>query len=479
MKDERSTNPARPGLCVATLIMLAIAAHPCAAQTPLRYDAIHSGTPWFDQRGLPVSAHGAGIVKDGDTYYLYGEAHRDMTNAFAGFNCYSSSDLVNWRFEKVALPVQSSGPLGPNTVGERPKVMRSPATGEYVMFMHADAMDYRGQFVGYATSKTVTGPYTFHGPLRFGGEPIRKWDMGTFQDKDGSGYVLLHGGDIYRLADDYKSIREHVNKAMALGFESPALFRKDDTYFFVGSDLTGWERNDNYYYTAGSLHGPWTRRGFVAPEGTLTWNSQVTFVLPIQGARGTTFMFMGDRWSYPRQASAATYVWQPLEVEGEKLAIPTYRSAWRIDMARGTIKARRVGHEIIGASDRRVRFVGAWKEASTGKAAHQVSVDKQASFSVRFTGTQASLSSMMRPDGGYARVTLRNAEAAEVLSATIDMYSRYTTSNTLFVTPLLPRGTYTIDVSAMGDGWFWINKKGDRSGSAGHAISFDRLEVRK
>lgn len=173
----------------ALLLFLALAGA-ASAQMPGRYDAVHSGPPWFDQQGLPVSAHGAGIVREGDTWYLFGEAHRDMTNAFAGFHCYSSTDLVNWRFESVVLPVQASGALGPNTV---------------------------------------------------------------------------------------------------------ALFRKDDTYYFLGSNLTGWERNDNHHYTAKSLAGPWTKQGLVAPPGTLTWNSQVTFVLPVTGTHGTTFMFMGDR----------------------------------------------------------------------------------------------------------------------------------------------------------------------------------------
>jgi hypothetical protein len=207
---------------VAALLLLPALVAPADARTSGSYDAVHSGTPWFDQRGLPVSAHGGGIIKDGGRWYLFGEAHRDMTNAFAGFNCYSSGDLVNWRFERVALPVQASGALGPDTVGERPKVMRSPATGEYVMFMHVDSIDYRGQFVGYATARTVTGPYAFRGPLLFDDKPIKKWDMGAFQDADGAGYVLLHGGDIYRLADDFRSVRAHVNKAMAEGFESPA-----------------------------------------------------------------------------------------------------------------------------------------------------------------------------------------------------------------------------------------------------------------
>lgn len=464
------------GLLVLAVVQVA------AAQMPGRYDAVHSGTPWFDQQGLPVSAHGAGIVKEGDTWYLFGEAHRDMTNAFAGFHCYSSTDLVNWRFESVALPVQASGALGPNTVGERPKVMRSPATGEYVMFMHADAIDYRGQFVGYATADRVTGPYTFRGPLLFDGEPIRKWDMGAFQDRDGAGYVLLHGGDIYRLHDDYRSIRSHVNRAMAPhGFESPALFRKDDTYYFIGSNLTGWERNDNYYYTARALSGPWTKQGLVAPESTLTWNAQTTFVLPVAGSQGTTFMFMGDRWSYPRQYSAATYVWQPLVVDGERLSMPAFHDAWRIDTARGVVTPGPVAAESIGAGDARVRYAGAWQQApaSAGMPAHRVADAGGASFSVTFSGAQATLYSVARRDGGYARILLRDGQGRQILEATVDMYSQYPASSVKFVTPLLAPGTYTLSAQVVGDGWYWVNKKGERSGSRGHAISFERLAVRK
>mgnify|MGYP007085008273 CR=1 FL=1 len=39
---------------------------------------------------------------------------------------------------------------------------------------------------------------------------------------------------------------------------------------------------------------------------------------------------MGDRWSYPHQASAATYVWMPLQVDGTKISIPEYWQAWDI-----------------------------------------------------------------------------------------------------------------------------------------------------
>jgi hypothetical protein len=113
---------------------------------------IVNGIPWFDDRGNIVNAHGACIVEEGGKYYLFGEWKSDETNAFPGFSCYSSDDLVNWKFENVVLRVQKDGILGPNRVGERVKVMKCPSTGEYVMYMHADDMGYKDPHIGYATS---------------------------------------------------------------------------------------------------------------------------------------------------------------------------------------------------------------------------------------------------------------------------------------------------------------------------------------
>ena len=38
-----------------------------------------------------------------------------------------------------------------------------------------------------------------------------------------------------------------------------------DNEYFPGSHLTSWEKNDNYYYTATSLKGPWTVTGEHVP----------------------------------------------------------------------------------------------------------------------------------------------------------------------------------------------------------------------
>ena len=444
------------------------------AQTKTSYNAVYSGIPWFDDKGNTVSAHGANIIKDNGRYYLFGERHDDTSNAFVGFNCYSSVDLYNWKFESIALPQQQSGKLGPNRVGERCKVMKCASTGEYVMYMHADTLGYIDQFLGYATAKNITGPYTFHGPLLFNGKPIKKWDMGTFQDKDGSGYVLLHGGDIYKLNDDYKSIGEQLNKAFERGFESPAIFRKDSLYYFLGSDLTGWERNDNYYFTSASLKGPWTKRGFIAPQGSLTWNSQTTFVLTIEGTKETTCIFMGDRWSFPKQASAATYVWQPFTISGYNISLPEYKEAWKIDQKTGVVSSAIVKRKAIAATDQQIAYSGNWKQDTL---AVKSSDEKGASFSFKVKGTQVGIYYLARPDGGYAGITVRDGKDKIVFTSSIDMYSKYPAVLLKFLTPILKKDAYTINITVLGEKWWWKEKSGRLSGSTGNFVSLDKIIV--
>ena len=199
---------------------------------------VNNGIPWFDDRGEIFNAHGACIVEENGRYYLFGEYKSDKSNAFPGFSCYSSDDLVNWKFERVVLPMQSSGILGPDRVGERVKVMKCPSTGEYVMYMHADDMNYKDPHIGYATCSTIAGEYKLHGPLLYEGKPIRRWDMGTYQDTDGTGYLLLHGGIVYRLSKDYRTAEEKVVSGVGGSHgESPAMFKKDGTDLFLFSKL--------------------------------------------------------------------------------------------------------------------------------------------------------------------------------------------------------------------------------------------------
>ncbi len=198
------------------------------AQVP---KAIVSGVSWYDHRGETVSAHGANIIRDGGRYYLFGEYKTDSANVFTGFSCYSSDNLVDWRFESIAFKQQSDGRMGLNRVGERPKVLRCPDTGEYVMLMHTDDLRYKDPCTCYATSNTITGPYEFQGPILYKGQPIKRWDIGSFTDDDGHAYLLVHHGGIYRLAPDFHSLDSCLMNGLKGAGESPAMMKKDGMYY--------------------------------------------------------------------------------------------------------------------------------------------------------------------------------------------------------------------------------------------------------
>ncbi|HTG65273.1 MAG TPA: family 43 glycosylhydrolase [Flavobacterium sp.] len=446
-----------------------------------KIDAIYSGIPWFDNNGNVVSAHGANIVKDNSKYYLFGEYKSDDNNAFNGFSCYSSTDLYNWKFEKMALPVQKSGNLGPNRVGERPKVMKCPKTGEYIMYMHADDLNYKDQYVGYATSKTINGEYTFQGPVLFEGKPIKKWDMGTYQDTDGSGYIITHSGNLYKLSDDYKSVTEQVVKDMTSQCEAPVIIKKGKTYFWLGSYLSSWERNDNYYFTATSLKGPWKSQGNFAPKNSLTWNSQSTFVLPITGSKETTYLFMGDRWAFPHQKSAATYVWQPLTVKNDSIFLADYKENWQINLKTGEWSSIQLKGEIILNTDtKKIKYSDNWKPQTTLKDAFSDSSSdvKGASFSVNFKGTQIGLYGVARPNGGYAQIEIKDNTGKIIQSHMIEMYCKYAESSLKYLSPVLKKGDYTFTVTVLGKHGNWYKKDGTGFGSTGDFVSIDKIIVK-
>lgn len=430
---------------------------------------IRNGVPWFDDRGNIVNAHGACILEENGRYYLFGEWKSDESNAFPGFSCYSSEDLVNWKFENIVLPMQEDGILGPNRVGERVKVMKCPLTDEFVMYMHADDMGYKDPHIGYATCKTIAGDYEFKGPLLFEGEPICRWDMGTFKDSDGKGYLLIHHGIIYRLSDDYCSAEAKVLDKLPNSGESPAMFKKNGLYYMLYSGLTSWEKNDNFYFTATSIEGPWTHQGLFAPEGTLTYNSQTTFVLPLIRGNDTIPMFMGDRWSYPHQASAATYVWMPIQVEGEKLSIPEYWEAWDVENVKPVNSLS--GGQIIPYDDYKIIPENTWKNEN----GQWISNEKNSKMEIPFYGSQIAIKGETNSQGGYARISILNRQKEEIYSSFVDFYSKTADRATRFISPEFAKDDYTLIIEVTGIIPEWFKKNGDRFGSSNCYVTVEDI----
>jgi Ricin-type beta-trefoil lectin domain-like len=68
--------------------------------------------------------------------------------------------------------------------------------------------------------------------------------------------------------------------------------------------------------------------------GTNTYNSQTTFVLPVAGSQGTTFIYMGDRWN-PGDLGDSPYIWQPLQVSGTSISL-AWHNSWSPNISAGT-----------------------------------------------------------------------------------------------------------------------------------------------
>lgn len=419
---------------------------------------IISGVPWFDDHRRTVNAHGGCIVEKDGLYYLFGEYKTDEENRFAGFSCYSSPDLAHWTFRRIVLPQQKDGLMGPGRIGERVKVMRCPTTGQYVMFMHADDLGYCDPHICYAVCDTIDGDYEFRGPLTFKGEPIRRWDLGVFQDDDGTGYLLVHEGDIYRLSDDYLSAAEQVGEGIALGGEAPAAFKLGGRYWMLFSNKTSWDCNDNFCLSASSMRGPWTYQGLFAPEGSMTCNSQSLFVIPLRTERGMMPMYMGDRWSFPHQASAATYVWQQLSVNHGRLRLAEYQPSW--SPISGKAEPFEGRHVDVGfRSDR------------AGE-----------SVSIPFHGSRVALTGRADQWGSYARVGIRRAEAGEESAMVVDpifvsWYAKLPDSGYRYVSPELPEDDYVLTVTVTGEVPQWTDKSGQRFGSVGSMVDVDEAIV--
>lgn len=311
---------------------------------------IKPGAVWTDTAGGRLQAHGAGILKDGGTYYMVGE-DKTAGQTFTAVACYSSTDLANWTRQPNALTRQPSGDLAADRVVERPKILRNAATGKYVMWMHIDTQDYRYARVGVAVADRPCGPYTYQGSFRPQGYESR--DMGLFQDDDGTAYLMAedrpNGLRIFELTADYTQIKRHV-ALIAPALESPAILKTGGRYFLLGSHLTGWSPNDNSYITATSLAGPWSAQRGLAPASTKTFSSQTSFVLPVTGTGGTTYMYVGDRWN-SGNLNDSRQVWLPLTVSGDTVRLPKFYQSWTIDTATGRWAA--TSQNIVGNPSQR------------------------------------------------------------------------------------------------------------------------------
>jgi hypothetical protein len=401
---------------VAACLLLFVCTFPFKAA--LAYSqTIVPGTVWNDQNGRNVQGHGGNIVQVGSTFYWFGENRLNQSasnDPFQSVRCYSSTDLVHWKFVSDALTRRESGDLGPNRIVERPKVLFNARTGQYVMYMHIDNEHYSAGRVGVATSPTVSGPYKYLGSFHPLG--LQSWDMNLFQDDNGVAYLLTHAGDqhlhIDQLSSDYLTVTKSV-AALKPDYEAPAMLKANGCYYIFGSELTGWSANDNKYAMATNIAGPWSGWSLFAPEGSETFDSQTAYILSIKASRGTAIVFMGDRWN-ASDLGASTYVWLPLNVLQTNVWLGTnvwllgYTNSWNVDVERGLWTG-------IGAapSDPPPRpSVAAGKPATTdgSEAGHPANAANDGNSTTRWCAKDGQAGHWWKVDLGHIYTNLTGAE---------------------------------------------------------------------
>ncbi|KAH6857091.1 glycosyl hydrolase [Chaetomium sp. MPI-CAGE-AT-0009] len=284
------------------------------------------GGTWTTPDGQHLQAHGAGLIQLNGTYYMVGE-DKSGGHSFSNVNCYSSTDLVQWKLEGALLSRTSSGDLGPNRVVERPKVIYNDRTGKYVLWMHMDSSNYGEARVAVATGDSVCGKYQYIRSFQPLGRESR--DMGLFKDDDGKGYLLTedrnYGLRIVALSDDFLTPTTDVFSWKLEGgnrVEAPAMVKLGNTYFMFASMMTGWDANENQYTTSTNLRSGWSAWKKFADSGTKTYNSQTTYILKTSES---TAIYLGDRWMKDN-LMASTYVWLPLSISGTSVTMKNFVS---------------------------------------------------------------------------------------------------------------------------------------------------------
>ncbi|NLL05145.1 MAG: family 43 glycosylhydrolase [Clostridiaceae bacterium] len=312
---------------------------------------ITNGAQFKDTSGNAIHAHGGGMINYEGYYYWYGE-YRDSSNYFLGVRCYRTKDLVNWEYRGEVLSPNSASELAKCNV-ERPKVMYNESTKEFVMWMHwENGVHYGEARAAVAYCKTPDGKYTYQGSFRpYANSGVIDHDLpgymsrdcSVFVDTDGKGYFISSSNEnmdlhLYELTYDYKNIASLKAKLyVGKQREAPCLIKRNGYYYLITSGCTGWSPNQAKYAYSKNLANGWSEL-YNLGDST-TYKSQPTFIMPVQGSKATTYLYMGDRWAgaWGGKVNDSQYIWLPLEFKTDTSLELPYYSTLKINASEGIV----------------------------------------------------------------------------------------------------------------------------------------------
>ncbi|MDO5148108.1 MAG: family 43 glycosylhydrolase [Oscillospiraceae bacterium] len=347
---------------------------------------IYNDTFWKDTSGNNIYSQGGGVYKFGDTYYWYGVHYNGADTyaanptkkvddtSFKSITCYSSKDLVNWKFENDVLTAETKNFGWTYWVG-RMGVAYCPKTKKYVL-----VTQYNDSIL-FASCDTPTGNFKVE-RVQDQIENVLKQGTGDqtiFVDDDGQAYIVCSnkGGRghqyISKLRDsDYLYAEPAVEVAKGSGREGNCLFKYKGKYYFCASDLHGWNASHSYYMVADNIYGPYS--GWKVMEGTDEDFSHVTqtgFFYTVKGTKQETVLFCGDRWSDFAGNGIGYNQWVPLTVNGDDVKFNSL-SEWNLDSQTGEWSVGAGNNYILNPTFEADRVsqttVAGWKASGTGNS---------------------------------------------------------------------------------------------------------------
>ena len=381
---------------------------------------------WKDTDGNFIYSQGGGVLQVGDTYYWYGVKYNGAVTyaanptsknsdiGFAGVTCYSSKDLVNWKFEGIVLKPDQAAAGWFGRIG----VAYNKNSKKYVLAGQGGSPSWEfGEY--FATSDSPTGPFKFarvQTDLSFlvnGGTG----DQTVFQDDDGKAYIICSNvkgrTNLYvsQLRDsDFLEMEAsktvNIHKSRVGGREGNAMFKHDGVYYFCSSDLHGWNTSQTYCMSATNIFGPYSEE-FVL-EGTQHDFSHVTqtgFFIMVNGTKGSFVVNAGDRWSDFAGNGLGFNQWLPISFESGK---PVFHSLsqWNINVKEGTWSVGQGNNYCLNPSFEADRvnqtWLTGWKLASTSSENINNSKKKRTGrWSLYLTGKQTAYQTVHVPNGTY------------------------------------------------------------------------------
>jgi len=316
---------------------------------------------WNTSDGRPINSQGGGIFRFTDPltgikkYYWYGVHYAEADSyrndpsvtyahdTFESVTCYSSEDLVNWKFEADVLTKDETLKSGPTWVG-RLGVAYIAELKKYAMFVQ------HGKEVLITLSDSPAGQYRWHQKINMQQMigTSNTGDQTVFTDEDtGKSYLVYSYGKgrnkIYVSEIGMKEGKVNLLDCTEIfkgeSREGNCMFKHNGKYYMFASNIYGWDASLAYYLVADNIRGPYLpANNMLVMDGTSEDYAHVTqtgFFVTLKGSNQETVIYCGDRWANFAGNGLGYNQWFPISFSGAK---PYFNSlsSWNLDAKKGT-----------------------------------------------------------------------------------------------------------------------------------------------